>query len=55
MTRGQEAFIIDFKEEISNDKISPINFDQLIVSEPQKDDISAHNSYLKSIDRKDKW
>jgi len=55
MTRGQEAFVINFEEEVSQEKLSPINHDDLIVTQPSKDELDKHNKYLKTIKCKNLW
>ena len=55
MTRGQEAFVINFEEEVSQEKLSPINHDDLIVTQASKDELDAHNKYLKTINCKKLW
>ena len=55
MTRGQEAFVIDFEEEASQEKFSPINHDALVLSSPSKEEIEAHNKFLKKIGGRKIW
>jgi len=55
MTRGQEAFVINFEEETPHDKLSPINHDDLVVTRASKDELNAHNKYLKTINSKKLW
>ena len=55
MTRGQEAFVINFEEEVSQEKLSPINHDDLVVTQASKDELDAHNKYLKTINCKKLW
>jgi hypothetical protein len=55
MTRGQEAFVINFEEEVSQEKFSPINHDELIVTQLSKDELDKHNKYLKTINCKKLW
>ena len=55
MTRGQEAFEINFKEDSTNIKLEPINYDDLIVTTPNKSEIEAHNEFIKKIGSKEVW
>jgi DNA polymerase-3 subunit epsilon len=55
MTRGQEAFVINFEEEVSKEELTPINHDDLIVTQASKDELDAHNKYLKTLNCKKLW
>ena len=55
MTRGQEAFTINFEEDTSKTAFNSVDHADLIVIQPLQEEVEAHNTYLKSINRKDVW
>ncbi|MDC1281522.1 DNA polymerase III subunit epsilon [Methylophilaceae bacterium] len=55
MTRGQEAFTINFEEDSSKAALQSVNHADLIVTQPALDEVEAHNRYLRSINRTDGW
>ena len=55
MTRGQEAFTINFEEDSSKAALQSVDHADLIVTQPALDEVEAHNSYLTSINRTDGW
>ena len=55
MTRGQEAFTINFEEDSSKAALQSVDHGDLIVTQPALDEVEAHNSYLRSINRTDGW
>lgn len=55
MTRGQEAFTINFEEDTSKTAFNSVDHTDLMVIQPLQEEVEAHNTYLKSINRKDVW
>ena len=55
MTRGQEAFTINFEEDTSKTAFNYVDHTDLMVIQPLQEEVEAHNTYLKSINRKDVW
>ncbi|MDA9088012.1 DNA polymerase III subunit epsilon [Methylophilaceae bacterium] len=55
MTRGQEAFTINFEEDSSKAALQSVDHADLIVTQPALDEVEAHNRYLRSINRTDGW
>ena len=55
MTRGQEAFTINFEEDSSKAALQSVDHADLIITQPALDEVEAHNNYLRSINRTDGW
>jgi len=51
MTRGQEAFSIDFAQSSHNINLEDVNQDNLIVTNPNKDELQAHNDFISNLDK----
>jgi DNA polymerase-3 subunit epsilon len=49
MTRGQEAFSIDFAQSPHNISLEDVNQDNLVVTNPSNDELQAHNAYISSL------
>jgi len=53
MTRGQEVFPIDFAQSPHNINLEDVNQESLVVSNPNNDELQAHNNFilrLKTLD-----
>ena len=55
MTRGQEAFSINFTEEKSAIELTPVNQSMLRVVKPTKDEEDLHKNYLSNLNGKIDW
>ena len=55
MTRGQEAFSINFTEEKSAIELTPDNQSMLRVVKPTKDEEDLHKNYLSNLNGKIDW
>ncbi len=55
MTRGQEAFSINFTEEKSAIELTPVNQSMLRVVKTTKDEEDLHKNYLSSLNGKIDW
>lgn len=55
MTRGQEAFLINFTEEKSAIELTPVNQSMLRVVKPTKDEEDLHKNYLSNLNGKIDW
>ena len=55
MTRGQEAFSINFTEEKSAIELTPVNQSMLRVVKPTKDEEALHKNYLSNLNGKIDW
>ena len=55
MTRGQEAFSINFTEEKSAIELTPVNQSMLRVVKPTKDEADLHKNYLSNLNGKIDW
>ena len=55
MTRGQEAFSINFTEEKSAIELTPVNQSLLRVVKPTKDEEDLHKNYLSNLNGKIDW
>ena len=51
MTRGQEAFSIDFAQSSHNINLEDVNQDNLIVTNPNNDELQAHNDFISNLDK----
>tara|TARA_B100000795_G_scaffold51849_1_gene33975 strand:- start:466 stop:1128 length:663 start_codon:yes stop_codon:yes gene_type:complete len=49
MTRGQEAFSIDFTESSEGFKLEDVNQDGLIIINPNNDELESHNGFISNI------
>ena len=49
MTRGQEAFPINFSESSEGFILEDINQDGLVVKNPNRDEVEAHNNFISTI------
>ena len=49
MTRGQEAFSIDFTESSEGFKLEDVNQDGLIIINPNNDELELHNGFISNI------
>ena len=49
MTRGQEAFSIDFAQSPHNINLKDVSQDDLVVTKPSNDELQAHNAYISSL------
>ena len=49
MTRGQEAFPINFSESSEGVILEDINQDGLVVKDPNSDEVEAHNNFISTI------
>ena len=49
MTRGQEAFPINFSESSEGFILEDINQDGLVVKDPNSDEVEAHNNFISTI------
>ena len=50
MTRGQEAFSIDFAQSSHNINLEDVDQDGLIVTKPNNSELQAHNDYISSLE-----
>jgi DNA polymerase-3 subunit epsilon len=55
MTRGQEAFSINFTDENTEIKIAPIDQKNLIVIKPSEEELGLHDSYKASLNSLIDW
>ena len=53
MTRGQEGFEINFTSNSENINIGDANQAELIVIEPNKDEVKSHQEFLSNIKKND--
>ena len=53
MTRGQEAFSIDFAQSSHNINLEDVDQDGLIVTKPNNSELQAHNDYISSLETLD--
>ena len=49
MTRGQEVFPIDFAQSPHNINLEDVNQESLVVSNPNNDELQAHNDYISTL------
>ena len=49
MTRGQEAFSIDFSQSPHNISLEDVNQDSLVVTNPSNDELRAHDDFILSL------
>ena len=49
MTRGQEAFSIDFAQTPHNINLEDVDQDSLVVTHPNNDELQAHNDYISTL------
>ena len=49
MTRGQEAFPISFSESSEGSILEDVNQDGLIVTNPNSNELEAHNNFISKI------
>ena len=49
MTRGQEAFSIDFAQSSHNINLEDVNQDNLVVTNPNNNELQAHNNFILSL------
>ena len=49
MTRGQEAFSIDFTESSEGFKLEDVNQDGLVIINPNSDELESHNGFMSNI------
>ena len=49
MTRGQEAFSIDFAQTPHNINLEDVDQDSLVVTHPNMDELQAHNDYISTL------
>jgi len=52
MTRGQEAFSIDFAQTPHNINLEDVDQDSLVVTHPNNDELQAHNDYISTLKTK---
>ena len=55
MTRGQEAFSINFTDENTDIKLAPVDQNKLSIIKPSDEEVKLHNSYLLSIKSLINW
>ena len=55
MTRGQEAFSINFTDENTEFKLAPVDQKKLSVIKPSEEEVELHNSYRLSIKSLINW
>ena len=49
MTRGQEAFSIDFAQSSHNINLEDVDQDGLIITKPNNSELQAHNDYISTL------
>ena len=49
MTRGQEAFSIDFAQTPHNVNLEDVDQESLVVTHPNNDELQAHNDYISTL------
>ena len=52
MTRGQEVFSIDFVQNSKSPKLKNINQDNLIIIDPNSDELKAHDDFFSNLKKK---
>ena len=52
MTRGQEGFTIDFTNNSENLNLGDINSDDLIITEPNNNELQSHKEFISNINTK---
>ena len=50
MTRGQEAFSIDFAQSPHNISLEDVNQDSLVVTNPSNDELRAHDDFILNLE-----
>jgi len=53
MTRGQEAFSIDFSESSEGLNLVDIKQDELVITNPSNDELQAHDDFISTLKESD--
>ena len=49
MTRGQEAFSINFAQSSDAQNLKDVNQERLIITTPSKEELEAHNEFISNL------